>query len=761
MTTSFDIEVREQVATVTLSGRSARTRSRSRSTRSCATPSARSSTPTTCARSSSPARAATSARAATCTRSSGRSTTMEMHGAARVHADDRRSRQGDAHAARSRSSRPSTASAPAPARSWRWPATSALGTPRREDRVPVHAGRACRLRHGRLRHPAAHHRAGPRRRAALSPGASMGADGGRTHGASSTTSSRPTGCSPRAQEHRAQPRRRAVVRPRDDEADARTRSGRWALDAGDRGGGPGAGDLHADTDDFERAYERVRREGDAPLPGRLTWPTPQLPRVAVLRRPRIARSRDAARRARGRRPRATTERTRRLGSRRCRAIVRRRSATAGCCACAASPSPDGRRSTPLPRPRDARAGTRARRLRLRDAGARHRPDLAVRHRRAKARRTSRRSSRGKPIAAFALSEPRGRQRRRARSPRPRARRRRLVLDGAKTWISNGGLADTTSSSRAPATRPARWGSRRSSSTADAPGLRSASASTTIAPHPLGDPHASTTAACRSRRGSARRARASRSRWRRSTCSAPPSARRRSAWRAARSTKRSPRAASAQHVRQAARRLPAHPGDDRRHGARRRRRRAARLPRRMDEGRRRASASRSRRRWRSSFATEAAQRVIDCAVQLHGGARRAPAATGRAALPRRPRAAHLRGAPRSRSSSSRAASSLVLPEPGQRAADAPTARTRRWPLATCARVDDWLNHAMGRMGPTAVGLRVAASDLGRSRWSDDLPADWSIPRSFVDCRSRLVWAGRCDSRVRPVPRRSPKSGVVVR
>ena len=36
-----------------------------------------------------------------------------------------------------------------------------------QDRIPVHPRRACRLRHGRLRDPAAHHRPGPRRRTAL------------------------------------------------------------------------------------------------------------------------------------------------------------------------------------------------------------------------------------------------------------------------------------------------------------------------------------------------------------------------------------------------------------------------------------------------------------------------------------------------------------------------------------------------------------------------------------------------------------------
>ena len=42
-----------------------------------------------------------------------------------------------------------------------------LGTPRREGRVPVHARRPRRLRHGRVRDAAADHRPGPRGRAAV------------------------------------------------------------------------------------------------------------------------------------------------------------------------------------------------------------------------------------------------------------------------------------------------------------------------------------------------------------------------------------------------------------------------------------------------------------------------------------------------------------------------------------------------------------------------------------------------------------------
>ncbi len=42
-----------------------------------------------------------------------------------------------------------------------------LGTPQAQDRIPVHARRAGRLRHGRLHAAPAHHRAGARGRAAL------------------------------------------------------------------------------------------------------------------------------------------------------------------------------------------------------------------------------------------------------------------------------------------------------------------------------------------------------------------------------------------------------------------------------------------------------------------------------------------------------------------------------------------------------------------------------------------------------------------
>ena len=87
-------------------------------------------------------------------------------GAARLHAHDRRFRQGDAQlrqadhlGGRRRGGRRRRDHR----HGLRHPHRHAGG----EDRVPVHPRRARRLRHGRLRDPAAHHRPGPRGGAAL------------------------------------------------------------------------------------------------------------------------------------------------------------------------------------------------------------------------------------------------------------------------------------------------------------------------------------------------------------------------------------------------------------------------------------------------------------------------------------------------------------------------------------------------------------------------------------------------------------------
>ena len=131
-------------------------------------------------------------------------------------------------------------------------------------------------------------------------------------------------------------------------------------------------------------------------------------------------------------------------------------------------------------------------------------------------------------------------------------------------------------------------------------------------------------------------------WRRSTSSARRSAPRRSASRAARSTRRSRAPAARQLFGGPLAELQMIQAQARRHGARRS------MPRRCSSiappGPRTSGAERITREAAMAklYATEAAQRVIDDAVQLHGGARRRRRPPGRAALSRDPRAAHLRG-----------------------------------------------------------------------------------------------------------------------
>ena len=93
-------------------------------------------------------------------------TRMAMPELHRLHPHDRRSRQGDAQlpAADRRRGRRHLRGRRRHSRDGLRPAARDAGG---EDRVPVHARRPCRRRHGRLRNPAAHHRPGPRRRTAV------------------------------------------------------------------------------------------------------------------------------------------------------------------------------------------------------------------------------------------------------------------------------------------------------------------------------------------------------------------------------------------------------------------------------------------------------------------------------------------------------------------------------------------------------------------------------------------------------------------
>ncbi len=94
-----------------------------------------------------------------------------------------------------------------------------------EMRVPVHPRRACRLRHGGLRHAAPDHRAGPGGGAALHR-AHHERRGGAIAGGSGTRCTRPRRWTRRRGPGRASGRR-ADLRAWDDQDPARSRNGTW------------------------------------------------------------------------------------------------------------------------------------------------------------------------------------------------------------------------------------------------------------------------------------------------------------------------------------------------------------------------------------------------------------------------------------------------------------------------------------------------------------------------------------------------------
>jgi acyl-CoA dehydrogenase len=95
-----------------------------------------------------------------------------------------------------------------------------------------------------------------------------------------------------------------------------------------------------------------------------------------------------------------------------------------------------------------------------------------------------RVAQGEAIAAFALSEPDAGSDVAAMSTRARADGDSIVLDGAKTWISNGGIADFYCVFARETDAPGARGISAFVVDADAPGLRIAERIEVIAPHPL-------------------------------------------------------------------------------------------------------------------------------------------------------------------------------------------------------------------------------------------------------------------------------------
>jgi acyl-CoA dehydrogenase len=191
--------------------------------------------------------------------------------------------------------------------------------------------------------------------------------------------------------------------------------------------------------------------------------------------------------------------------------------------------------------------------------------------------------RGKRIAAFALSEPQAGSDVSAIATEAARSGSEYVLNGTKTWISNGGLADHYVVFARTGEGPGSKGLSAFVVDADVEGLKVVERISLSAAAPAGDarlqglPRASRRAARRSGRrvqdrdGDARRV--------------PDHGRRGRARVCAPRTRRGARALPrAGRVRQAARRIPADPGKDRRDGARGRCGGTAGLPRRLDEGR---------------------------------------------------------------------------------------------------------------------------------------------------------------------------------
>ena len=222
------------------------------------------------------------------------------------------------------------------------------------------------------------------------------------------------------------------------------------VDAGDRSRGAGAGDLHADRG-LQARLRGVRRQAEAGVRGRLMQPTRRFaPRSGRSSTPSIASWRSALARlgrvAASRDARASRASATAASMQRCRALVRE----LGRGGLDALLRARGRRR------RARRASTRARSVSMRETLAWHDglADFAFAmqglgsgaislagSRRAQARATCRASPRRGDRRVRAVRA-RGRLRCRGDdSCSARATATHYVLDGDKTWISNGGIAD--------------------------------------------------------------------------------------------------------------------------------------------------------------------------------------------------------------------------------------------------------------------------------------------------------------------------------
>jgi acyl-CoA dehydrogenase len=169
---------------------------------------------------------------------------------------------------------------------------------------------------------------------------------------------------------------------------------------------------------------------------------------------------------------------------------------------------------------------RARRLRLRNAGAGIRHDHPVRQRGAEAGLSAGSCAR-REDRRFALTEPGSGSDVAAIETTASESEGGYRVEGAKTYISNGGIADYYILFARTGEAPGAKGISAFIVDRQTEGLDDSERIDVIAPHPLATLRFTTCAFPRPR-SSASAARASRRRWRRWTCSEPPSAPRRSA-----------------------------------------------------------------------------------------------------------------------------------------------------------------------------------------------------------------------------------------
>ena len=296
-----------------------------------------------------------------------------------------------------------------------------------------------------------------------------------------------------------------------------------------------------------------------------------------------------------------------------------------------------------------------------------------------------RVARGDAIAAFALSEPdAGSDVARDGDARGARRRRTGCSTAARRGSPTAASPTSTACSRAPATAPGAQGHFRVRRARRRARTRRRRAHRRDRAASAGAPRVSRLPGAARRAARARRATASSSRCARSTSFARRWRRRPSASRGARSTRRVAHARARRMFGGTLADLQLDAGDAGRHGDRRS------MPRRFSPIAPRGCATCADVRTTKEAAmaklaaTESAQRVIDAAVQMHGGAGRHARAHRRAALPRNPRAAHLRGRDRGAAAHHRPRSRCA--EQGRRSDDAirPRRHVRARPPAAARR-----------------------------------------------------------------------------